>query len=167
MTRIFTLIPPAAIARRTLGGLGLYLFVQTVMFCWIRLLPAAGVSLAAAALVLYVAWSMQRVALVISSDTLQIRGDLFGRTLPRAVLQVQEAHEISLISDTTHMPTWRTWGTGAPGYLAGWFRLRNGEKALAFITDKTHVVYVPTTRGFSVLLSVSQPQAFLQALQTP
>jgi len=62
----------------------------------------------------------------------------------------------------------RTRGTGLPGYSAGWFRLRNGEKALCFLTDRSRLAYVPTRAGFSVLLSVllsvERPDAFLAAL---
>jgi len=29
-------------------------------------------------------------------------------------------------------PVWRTYGYGTPGLSAGWFRLRNGEKAVVF-----------------------------------
>ena len=32
-------------------------------------------------------------------------------------------------------PGLRTMGTGLPGYRAGWFRLRNGEKALLYLTE--------------------------------
>jgi crotonobetainyl-CoA:carnitine CoA-transferase CaiB-like acyl-CoA transferase len=59
----------------------------------------------------------------------------------------------------------RTNGVGLPGYRAGWFRLRNGEKALAFVTDVHRVTYLRTTDGYSVLLSVEQPQQFASALQ--
>ena len=56
-------------------------------------------------------------------------------------------------------------GTGLPGYQSGWFRLRNGERALLYLTDRTRAVYVPTTAGFSVLLSPAEPDRFIAALQ--
>ena len=52
-----------------------------------------------------------------------------------------------------------------PGYRSGWFRLRDGEKALLYVTDPTRVVYVPTTEGYSVLLSVAEPDVFLSSLR--
>jgi hypothetical protein len=52
-----------------------------------------------------------------------------------------------------------------PGYSAGWFRLRNGEKALAFVTDRQRVLYFPTWKGYSILLSVAEPDAMLAALR--
>ena len=64
-------------------------------------------------------------------------------------------------------PRWRTLGTGLPGYRAGWFRLRNGEKALVYLTDRNRAVYVPTTAGFSVLISPADPDGFVAALRSP
>jgi hypothetical protein len=55
-------------------------------------------------------------------------------------------------------------GTGLPGYRAGWFRLRNGEKALLYLTDANRAVYIPTTAGYGVLFSPVDPEAFLAAL---
>ena len=62
-------------------------------------------------------------------------------------------------------PRWKTNGVGLPGYQAGWFRLRRGGKALLFVTDRTRVVFVPTNEGYSVLLSVPDPDVFLRTLR--
>jgi hypothetical protein len=56
-------------------------------------------------------------------------------------------------------------GTGLPGYRSGWFRLRNGEKALLYLTDTSRAVYVPTTAGYGVLLSPQNPDEFVAALR--
>jgi len=63
-------------------------------------------------------------------------------------------------------PKWRRMGTGLPGYQAGWFRLRNGEKALLYLTDRTRAVYIPTTAGYSLLLSPADPDGFLSQLRS-
>ena len=62
------------------------------------------------------------------------------------------------------LPARRTMGTGLPGYQSGWFRLKNGEKALLYLTDRTKAVYVPTTEGYGLLLSPDDPDGFLGAL---
>ena len=62
-------------------------------------------------------------------------------------------------------PKWRRIGTALPGYQAGWFRLRNGEKALLYLTDRTRAVYIPTTAGYSLLLSPADPDAYLSRLR--
>jgi hypothetical protein len=56
-------------------------------------------------------------------------------------------------------------GTAFPSYRAGWFRLRNGEKALLYLTDSRRAVYVPTTRGYSLLFSPQQPERFVERLR--
>ena len=71
---------------------------------------------------------------------------------------------MDLTESREYQPRWRTFGTGLPGYRAGWFRLRNREKALLYVTDGSRVVYIPTRDNYSVLLSVAEPERFLQAL---
>lgn len=61
-------------------------------------------------------------------------------------------------------PRRRTMGTALGDYSAGWFRLRSGEKALLYLTDRRRVVYIPTLDGYSLLLSQSEPRRFLDAL---
>jgi hypothetical protein len=56
-------------------------------------------------------------------------------------------------------------GLGLPGYGAGWFRLAGGERALAFVTDRTRLAYVPTTAGYGLLLSVDDPDGLVAALR--
>ena len=63
-------------------------------------------------------------------------------------------------------PRIRTLGTAVPGYASGWYRLRNGEKALAYLTRRDSVVYLPTALGYSPLLSVSRPEELLAALRS-
>jgi hypothetical protein len=62
------------------------------------------------------------------------------------------------------LPKRRTFGTGLPGYQAGWFRLESGEKALLYLTDRSRAVYIPTTAGYSVLLSPENPDGLLAAI---
>ena len=75
------------------------------------------------------------------------------------------AGSVDLQRSSEYVPRWRTNGTGLPGYQAGWFKLANGEKALVFVTDPRRVVRVPTTEGFTVLLSVENPEDFLASLR--
>ena len=63
-----------------------------------------------------------------------------------------------------YRPRWRTLGTAVPGYRAGWFRLKNGEKALVYITQERSIAYVPVRDGYSLMLSVEDPDAFIRAL---
>jgi hypothetical protein len=55
-------------------------------------------------------------------------------------------------------------GTALPGYRSGWFRLANGGKGLLYVTDPAKVVRVPTTEGYTVLLSVEEADQFVNHL---
>lgn len=99
----------------------------------------------------------------LSPAGLRLRGDLYGRTIPAAQLVAADARRIS-ITDGAYRPTMRTGGTAMPGYRAGWFKLRNGHKALLYVTDASRVVLVPTTAGYDVLLSVAETDAFVARL---
>jgi hypothetical protein len=98
----------------------------------------------------------------VSPEGLRLRGDWYGRLIPANHLQRGKRVDLATTPDLT--PRRRTMGTGLPGYQAGWFRLRNGGRALLYLTDRSKVVYVPTTEGYSVLLSPSEPERFLAAL---
>jgi hypothetical protein len=100
----------------------------------------------------------------VSSQGLRLKGDLYGRLIPAAELRAAEAKRVDLDMNEGLRPRQRTAGTALPGYRAGWFRLRNGEKALVYLTDPRRAVYVPTTQGYSVLLSVQETDSFVDAV---
>jgi len=111
-----------------------------------------------------IAYSSQNTRLEISPDGLTINSRLYGRTISAESLVSEEAKQVDLTQDSPYALRVRTIGVALPGYRAGWFRLRNGEKALVFVTDLERVVYVPTDEGYSILLSVAEPEEFLDTL---
>lgn len=96
---------------------------------------------------------------------LRLSGDLYGRTIPFGQLRADLARRVDLAAEPQLRLRWKRMGTGLPGYQAGWFKLRNGEKALVYLTDRSRAVYIPTRAGYSVLISPSDPDAFLSALR--
>jgi len=100
----------------------------------------------------------------LSASGLRLRGDLYGRFIPVSQLRGDQAREVNLSADPALAPNWRLFGTAVPGYRSGWFRLRNGERALLYVTDPTRAVYIPTRNGYSLLLSVTDPARFVQRL---
>jgi hypothetical protein len=113
----------------------------------------------------YITYSCRHVRFVVDEQALHIRGDLYGRDIRLSSLKVEDAKIVDLDQDRQLHPTVRTNGAGLPGYRSGWFKLANGEKALLFMTDPRGVVYVPTSEGYSVLLSVADAEGFLAALR--
>jgi len=113
----------------------------------------------------YFALASRSAQFELSANGLAIRSAVYGRTLAASALLPEQATVVDLRSDRELQPTLRTNGIGMPGYAAGWFRLRKGEKALLFVTDPSRVVYLPTREGYSVLLSVTEPERFIEALK--
>lgn len=101
----------------------------------------------------------------LSDAGLRLRGDLYGRMIPASALRGGASRIVDLATTHELQPRWRTMGTAFPRYRAGWFRLRSGEKALLYLTDSRRAVYVPTTRGYSLLLSPQQPERFVERLR--
>jgi len=116
-------------------------------------------------LMIWLAWSMQHVRFTVSPEGLRLQGDLYGRLIPLSSLKLDDAVVTNLDTDKDHQPKVRTMGTGLPGYSAGWFKLRNGTKALLYVTDRSHVVRIPTTEGYTIMLSVADPTALIAELR--
>lgn len=134
-------------------------------FSWWAALPLILV-LTVAALISYATLLAPRfVRFEVSPESLRIRGDIYGRSIPRDRLLLEKARSVNLASDADVRPTMRTNGIGLPNYKSGWFRLKNGDKALAFITDGSRVAYIPTTDGYTLLASVPEPARLIDTLR--
>ena len=130
------------------------------------LIPVGVILLGAMALLVTSVRGAHASRFEIRPDGLRLAGDLYGRVVPKAQLRVDLARRVDLGRDEALRPRWRRVGTGLPGYQAGWFRLRNGEKALLYLTDRSRAVYIPTTAGYSLLLSPADPDGFLSRLRS-
>jgi len=129
------------------------------------LIPVVVILLGAIAVLVTSVRGAQASRFEIRADGLRLDGDLYGRLVPKSQLRVDLARRVDLGRDEALRPRWRRMGTGLPGYQAGWFRLRNGEKALLYLTDRSRAVYIPTTAGYSLLLSPADPDGFLSRLR--
>ena len=114
---------------------------------------------------IYVGYSSRNSRVVVERDRIRLVGDFWGREIPFTMLDVAGARILDLAGDPEFAPKRRRLGTGLPGYVSGWFRLRNGEKALVYLTKRQNVVYVPTSDGYALLLSLDEPERFIEALR--
>ena len=117
------------------------------------------------AVLIYTGYSSQHSRVEIENEQLRLVGDFWGRSIPLESLNTSEVRIVDLNNRSEYLPKRRTLGTGLPGYASGWFRLRNGEKALVYLTHSKQVVYIPTSLNYSLLLSVEQPERFVGILQ--
>lgn len=143
--QVFTIIPGSNGPFWMVAGLAVFLLLMVGMFAWF-------------------AYSSRNLRFEVSDEGLRISGGMYGRTIPASSLVVDGAKVLHLGRDCQYQLRWRTNGAGLPGYAAGWFKLRNGEKSLCFVTDQRRIVYVPTTDGYSVMMSVAHPEEFKETL---
>jgi hypothetical protein len=136
----------------------------SVLSWFMRVLPL--LPLAIAALMGYIAYSTRGVRFEVLNEGLRIRGDLFGRLIPRGSLRISDARIVDLKQEPALRPFLRTSGVGLPGYCSGWFRLKDRTRSLLFLTDRSRAVYLPTADGYSLLISPADPEGFLAALRS-
>ncbi len=146
MARTFGIIPASSTALTILAAIGILLILV------IGFLAFTG-------------YSARNTRFEINDQGLRIRGSIFGRLIPKEKIAEENVKIVNLNAYPEYRPRIRTIGTGLPGYSEGWFKLKNKEKALLFVTDRSNVVYIPTKQGYSVLLSVSNPEDFCQSME--
>lgn len=133
---------------------------STVLFAG----AVAAVTLLMGGLFGWFALSSSSLSAAIEGSSLQIKVPIYGRSIPIAALDVASATIVDLEQTPQLRPGIRTNGIGLPGYAVGWFRLKNGEKALAAITSKQRVLYLRTSEGYVLLLSLADPERFIRQL---
>ncbi|MEO8133308.1 MAG: hypothetical protein ABI831_04970 [Betaproteobacteria bacterium] len=109
-------------------------------------------------------WALHRRSLTLTDSDLIVRAGFYSRTLPRRSLLTGKAEQVSLLDRREFAPRLRTNGIGLPGFRAGWFRLRNNERALVLLTNPFGVTYLPTSEGYALLVSTT---TLLAALDVP
>jgi len=114
---------------------------------------------------LYTAYSSRNSRVAIDNERIKLVGDFWGREIPFKLIDIPGARIMDISGNTDYTPKRRTFATSLPGYASGWFRLRSGEKALVYLTNRHNVVYLPTSDGYSLLLSVEEPERFITTLQ--
>lgn len=146
MERVFGIIPASSASSLVLLAIGIVLLLLLGLF-------------------VFIGYSSKNVSFKVSDEGLQIRRAIYGRFIPREQIAAEEVKVIDLNIYSEYKPKLRTNGIGLPGYAEGWFKLQNKEKALLFVTDRSKVVYIPTTKGYSVLLSVREAEEFAELIK--
>jgi len=145
--QIFQMIPVARSGWLTVGFIGALVILLAVFFFMRQMVS-----------------NVIEARVAVSAQALSIQAWPYGRTIPLADLDLSGAREVDLRRDFQLGLKWKTNGMALSGIWFGWWRMKNGEKALAFVTDKARTVYLPTRGDFAVLVSVADPQGFLAAL---
>ena len=136
--------PPLTLV--TLGFIGVLLVALALVFAWS-------------------AWGASHSSIKIANDSITVRIPIYGRVVPIANVNVERARVLSVGESEDVKSATRTNGIGLPGYAAGWFKLPNGTRALLSVTQG-RVLFIPTTEGYSLWLSVLDPEAALTQLRS-
>ena len=81
-------------------------------------------------------------------------------------LDLDRARVLDLDEHLEFRPRLKTSAMVLPGFQTGWYRLRNGSRALVARAGGKRVLWIPTTRGFGLLLQPREhPRELLQALR--
>lgn len=109
--------------------------------------------------------NMKNTGISIGDGFLTVKSLFYGRKIPLGEINLDGVKSLNLLEerDKDYRVTLRTNGIGLPGYLVGWMKLHNGHKALVYITDKTKIAFIPTTK-FDVLVSTDDFEGLRNAL---
>jgi hypothetical protein len=113
---------------------------------------------------LWILRMLRRIAVTLDRDALVVDSGITARRFPLSTLRAGGLRIVSLREHIDLKPVIRTWGIGAPGLASGWFRLRNGGKALCILTGRERVTVLRTDDGIWVLLSLADTTALRTAL---
>lgn len=142
----FELSPVSSSTAAILGGLTVFILALAALFAWI-------------------AWSASHLSVAVSEDAIHLRVPIYSRSVPISSLDLTKAKVLKIEPSSGLRPVVRTNGIGVPGFRVGWFRLKNGEKALLAVTSLESVLYIPTLDGYSLLLSLKKPHRALDELR--
>jgi len=146
MDKTFGIIPASPASLITILAIGIFLLLILGLFA-------------------FIGYSSRNVTFEVSEQGLRIKGGIYGRLIPKENIAGENAKIINLNTSPQYKPRIRTNGVGLPGYSEGWFKLKNNEKALLFVTDRSNVVYIPTKQDYSILLSVSNSEEFYESIK--
>ena len=157
-----TWLLPGLSAVAALLAIGYAATVQDEPRLWLLLL-AILVSLTLLAFV------MHRARVTLDGGTLTIAAGLLTRRIAVTNLDPVAARIVDLRERSELRPLVKVFGTHLPGLAMGHFRLRNRSAAFVLVTDRSRVLVLsekPDMKqaGKTLLLSLQQPQALLDAL---
>lgn len=129
-------------------------------------LLAGAFALAVSGLVtLWIQRMLGRITVALDDDSLNVDTGIVARRFPLSTLRAAGLRIVSLSEHVELKPVLRTWGIGMPGLASGWFRLRNGAKALCILTGRERITVLRTDDGICVLLSLADPAPLRSALE--
>jgi len=120
---------------------------------------------------LVVTWLMIGIIITTKNTSISIKNGevvinsfLYGRKIPIENVLINEIKTINLNQDEEYGISVRTNGIGLPNYKSGWMRLKNGKRALVYLTNKEKVLLMPT-KDFVILFSMEKTEEFISKIK--
>ncbi len=114
---------------------------------------------------LAVAWSIRRSGVRVEQDTLVVNTGTGSKRIAFTALRAHGLRVVDLSEHAELKPAIKLWGTGLPGFAGGWFKLRNGDKAVCLLLDRHRVSWLRSDNDrLTLLLSLANPDQLRKLL---
>lgn len=108
---------------------------------------------------------LRRRRVSITGADLVVAAGINTRRVAITDLDLSKARIVDLREHVEWKPAVRLFGTYLPGLAMGHFRLRDRSVAFVLLTERARVLVLTTRSGRRLLLSLTRPQALLEALR--
>jgi hypothetical protein len=110
--------------------------------------------------------SIRRAGVSIEGGELVIKTGIGTKRVQLSNLRTHGLRIINLNAQSQLKPWLRTMGVGLPGFASGWFRLRNGEKAVCVLLERNRVSHLRSDAdNLTLLLSLAEPDRLRSYLE--
>jgi len=171
-------LPLAGDRTRALRWLALLLFVPSAVLlailcvrvlhmgapAWLAGSALLGPLLLLDVLYLFLAWRIRCAGVALNAQAIGIDTGFSSRLVALHRLAPRGMQEIDLKQRPELRPLLRTLGLGLPGFSGGWYRLRDGRKALCLVTERDRVTLLEDETGLVYLISLADPEPLRRAL---
>jgi hypothetical protein len=123
------------------------------------------VAVATGAIAMFLAFMLKRHRLQLDGSGLEIVTTFYRQRIAFPEMKLDAARVVRLDEHPELKPMLKSNGYALPGFRSGWFRLRNWHKAFVAASDGERVLWLPTSRGFDLLLQARDPQRLLARLR--
>lgn len=109
--------------------------------------------------------SLSRAGVYVDQGELIVKPGIGSKRIALSALRAHGLSVVNLSERAELKPLLKLWGTSLPGFTGGRFRLRNGDRAICLLLDRTRVSYLRADDGTAVLLSLRDPEQLRGLLQ--
>ena len=109
-------------------------------------------------------YAIKNTTISLTDKELIIKSAFYGRKIPIENIMIDGIKAVNLDIDSEYDISVRTNGIGLPNFKLGWMRLKNGTRALTFLTNRNSVVLIPA-KDFSVLFSMDDIEEFINKIR--